>query len=109
MLLTMGQTVLSSFGYKVITANSGPKALELIASSSFPIDLIITDLVMPQMSGRELIEQIQLRLPGVPILCTSGFVRPASADENEAYLAKPYTSQQLLRQVKELLSPAEDC
>ncbi len=109
MLLTMGQTVLSSFGYKVITANSGPKALELIASSSSPIDLIITDLVMPQMSGRELIEQIQLRLPGVPILCTSGFVRPASADENEAYLAKPYTSQQLLRQVKELLSPAEDC
>lgn len=60
------------------------------------------------MSGRELSEEIQWRLPGVPILCTSGFVRPASADENEACLAKPYTSQQLLRQVKELLVPSED-
>lgn len=108
LLLTMGQTVLSSYGYKVITANSGAKALELIANSTSPIDLIITDLVMPQMSGRELIEQIQLRIPGVPILCTSGFVRPVSADENEGYLAKPFTSQQLLRQVKHLLTPPEE-
>ena len=108
LLLTMGQTVLSSFGYKVITANSGARALELIAKSTSPIDLIITDLVMPQMSGRELIEQIQLRLPGIPILCTSGFVRPTSADDNEAYLAKPFTSQQLLRRVKDLLAPSED-
>jgi len=108
LLLTMGQTVLSSFGYKVITASSGAKALELIAKAATPIDLVITDLVMPQMSGRELIEQLQLNLPGIPILCTSGFVRPGSAEENEAYLAKPFTSQQLLRSVKDLLSPSED-
>lgn len=108
LLLTMGQTVLSSFGYKVITACSGAKALELIAKAATPIDLVITDLVMPQMSGRELIEQLQLSLPGIPILCTSGFVRPASADENESYLAKPFTSQQLLRSVKDLLSPTDD-
>lgn len=107
LLLTMGQTVLSSFGYKVITASSGAKALDLIAKATAPIDLVITDLVMPQMSGRELIEQLQLRLPTVPILCTSGFVRPVSAEENESYLAKPFTSQQLLRSVKALLSPSE--
>lgn len=108
LLLTMGQTVLSSFGYKVITANSGAKALDLIAKAAAPIDLVITDLVMPTMSGRELIERLELQLPGIPILRTSGFVRPAAADEEEAYLAKPFTSQQLLHSVKDLLTPVDN-
>ena len=62
---------------------------------------------MPQMSGRELIEQLQLRLPGVPILCTTGFVRPGAESEDETYLAKPFTSQELLRRVKHLLASIE--
>ncbi|HYV30876.1 MAG TPA: response regulator, partial [Candidatus Binatia bacterium] len=103
----MGQTVLSAFGYQVLTANGGPKALELIVDRRAAIDLVITDLVMPQMSGRELIEQIQLRLPGVPILCTSGFVRPGADAESEGYLPKPFTSQELLLRVKQLLEPIE--
>src|SRR6185503_932838 len=97
--------VLSTFGYQVVTASSGEKALELIATARGPIDLVITDLVMPRMSGRELIEQIQLRLPGVPILCTSGYERRAK-DDDEAYLAKPFTSQELLRHVQRMLSAA---
>ncbi len=104
LLLTMGQTILSSFGYQVLTANSGLKALELIANTKSPIDLVITDLVMPQMSGRELIEQIQLRLPTVPVLRTSGYVRPGSAEDSETYLPKPFTSQQLLRHVAAVLA-----
>lgn len=108
LLLTMGQTVLSSFGYKVLTASSGAKALEIIGKAATPIDLVITDLVMPQMSGLELREQLQLHLPGVPILCTSGFVRPASSDESELYLAKPFTCQQLLRSVRDLLLPTDE-
>lgn len=107
LLLTMGQTILSSFGYQVLTANSGPKALDLIAQAKEPIDLVITDLVMPQMSGRELIEQLQLRLPGVPILRSTGFVRPGAESEDESYLAKPFTSQELLRRVRRLLAPVE--
>lgn len=107
LLLTMGQTVLSAYGYKVLAANSGKKALELIEKATTPIELVITDMVMPQMSGRELIEQLQLRLPGIPVLRTSGFVRPTSPEETDAYLAKPFTSQQLLRRVKDLLSPTE--
>jgi signal transduction histidine kinase len=108
LLLTMGQTILSAFGYQVVTANSGARALELIAQAPAPIDLVITDLVMPQMSGRELIEQLQLRLPGVPILCTTGYVRPGAAADDENYLAKPFTSQELLRRVKRLLEPVEE-
>ncbi len=108
LLLTMGQTVLSSFGYRVLTANSGAMALELVAKQKEPISLVITDLVMPQMSGRELIDQIQLRLPGIPILCTSGFVHPGAREESESYLAKPFTSQQLLRRVKQMLESVDE-
>ena len=107
LVLTMVQTVLTAFSYRVLTANSGAKALDAIGQAPCPIDLVITDLVMPQMSGHELIEQVQLRLPGVPILCTSGFVRPSGVGGSEAYLAKPFTSQQLLRRVKQLLELVE--
>lgn len=108
LLLTMGKTVLCAFGYQVLTANSGAKALEAIATTKTPIDLVITDLMMPQMSGRELVEQLQLRLPGTPILCSSGYVRQGPEAEEEAFLAKPFTSQDLLRHVKQSLAPRKD-
>jgi two-component system, cell cycle sensor histidine kinase and response regulator CckA len=108
LLLTMGKTVLTAFGYNVLTANSGPKALELVAESKARIDLVISDLVMPQMSGRELIEQLRLRLPGVPVLCTSGVVRLASDRETEMYLRKPFTSQELLQHVQQTLDSVQE-
>jgi two-component system cell cycle sensor histidine kinase/response regulator CckA len=108
LLLTMGKTVLTAFGYHVLTANSGAKALELVAESKAPIDLVISDLVMPQMSGRELIEQLQLRLPGVPVLCTSGVVRLGAEGETETYLRKPFTSQELLQHVQQTLDSVQE-
>ncbi len=103
LLLTMGQAVLSSFGYQVLTANSGQRALEILQNGD-PIDLVITDLVMPHMSGRELIEHIREVSPEMRILCTSGYVRGQMADEESSYLQKPFTSQELLRKVKQTLS-----
>jgi signal transduction histidine kinase len=104
LLLTMGQMVLSSYGYTVLTANSGQKALELFTKSSKPIDLVITDLVMPNMSGRELSEQILQAAPGTRIIWSSGYVRSANSPEQETYLQKPFTSQDLLRKVKQVLA-----
>lgn len=104
LILTLGHVVLGSFGYRVVTANSGRKALETIDQSDRPFDLVITDLVMPQMSGRDVIEQVQLRLPGVPILCISGLAREVA--EGEAFLPKPFTSQELLTRVRQMLTPA---
>jgi two-component system, cell cycle sensor histidine kinase and response regulator CckA len=104
LLLTMGQMVLSSFGYHVITANSGEKALEIFSHMSSQIDLIITDLVMPQMSGRALVEKMRSLAPNMKIICCSGFVRPSTNEEDEMYLQKPFTSQELLRKVKQVLS-----
>jgi signal transduction histidine kinase len=108
LLLTMGQVVLGSFGYRVLTANTGRRALEVLEKTTSPVDLVITDLAMPQMSGHELIEQIQLRRPGVPLLCTSGFARGPEAADNQSFLAKPFTSHDLLMRVRQLLQPRDD-
>jgi two-component system, cell cycle sensor histidine kinase and response regulator CckA len=103
LLLTMGETILSSYGYRVLTANSGPKALEIISRMDITIDLLITDLVMPLMSGRELVEQVRRVSPSTHIMCTSGYVWPGSRNEDAAYLQKPFTAQDLLMKVKLVL------
>lgn len=108
LLLTMGQAILSSYGYRVLTANNGKKALEIISQTEHPVDLMITDLVMPNMSGRELVEQVRKVSPYTRILCSSGYVRPTSEEQEQAgYLQKPFTSQELLLKVKQTLTAGE--
>src|SRR5205085_4387043 len=85
LLLTMGETVLTSYGYRVLTANSGQKALDLFYRCAEEIDLVITDLVMPQMSGREVLERLREHTPDVKIICASGFMR-TGADDDDFYL-----------------------
>jgi signal transduction histidine kinase len=106
MLLNLGQTVLSAFGYTVLTANSGQRALELFKDNSSRIQLVVTDLVMPGMSGRELVDRLRRLASKVPILRTSGYVRQGGDADDETYLRKPFTSQELLRRVRHLLSQA---
>jgi len=104
LLLTMGQTILSAYGYRVLTANSGRKALDLLTAKNTKVDLVITDLVMPAMSGRELVEQVRRLDPAMRILCTSGYVWPAGQEQEAAFLKKPFTSQELLLKVKQSLN-----
>lgn len=106
LLLTMGQMVLSSYGYTVLTTNNGAKALQILNQQSGEIQVLITDMVMPGMSGRELIEHVRRIAPGVRIICSSGYVRPTS-NEQSFYLQKPFTSQELLRKVKQILEPPD--
>jgi signal transduction histidine kinase len=108
LLLTMGQMVLTSFGYKVITASSGQQALEIMQRDGDKIHLVITDLVMPQMSGRELAEKIRELYLNARILFVSGYVRPTGSGDEEDYLQKPFTTQQLVRKVKAFLTSGED-
>ena len=103
LLLTMGKTILSTYGYRVLTANGGQKALDILAQNSPSVDLVITDLVMPAMSGRELVEHIRQLSPAMRIICTSGYVWPAGQESDGAYLQKPFTSQELLLKVKQAL------
>jgi two-component system cell cycle sensor histidine kinase/response regulator CckA len=103
LLLTMGETILSEYGYTVYTANSGHKALEIISKSDKPIDLVITDLVMPVMSGRELVQRVRQISPGTRILWTTGYAGPGHHQDHAACLQKPFTSQELLTRVKQAL------
>jgi two-component system, cell cycle sensor histidine kinase and response regulator CckA len=104
LLLTMGETVLSSYGYKVLIANSGQKALDLVTKAEAHIDLLITDLVMPGMSGRELMEQVRKLSPSTHIMCSSGYSWPTNQNDAQSYLQKPFTSQELLMRVKQALA-----
>jgi len=104
LMLNMGETVLATFGYQVLTASNGENAMKIIREKGDQIDLVITDLVMPGMSGRQLIEKVRELFPSIPIICSSGYVRPANREEEDLYLRKPFTSQQLLQKVKHTLS-----
>jgi CheY-like chemotaxis protein len=106
LLLTMAETILSDFGYKVLTANNGQKALHILGENTHKVDLIVTDLVMPGMGGRELIEKIRQTGMSVPVMCTSGYVLPEDKQASAGYLQKPFTSSELLVKVKSALEAA---
>ncbi len=107
LLLTMAETILPDFGYQVLTASSGAAALRHLSNPKIKIDLVFTDMVMPGMGGRELMDRIrQLGLP-VPILCTSGYVLTEETRPAAGYLPKPFTSTEFLKKVKNTLSRHE--
>jgi CheY-like chemotaxis protein len=106
LLLTMAETILADFGYKVLSANSGQKALQLLAQPGTTVNLVITDLVMPGMGGRELIERIRQQGLEMPVMTTSGYVLPEDKQSGAGYLQKPFTSTELLLKVKAALASA---
>jgi two-component system, cell cycle sensor histidine kinase and response regulator CckA len=104
MLLTMAETIFGEYGYKVVTANNGQKALAMLSRDDIKVDLLVTDLVMPAMGGRELIERARQLHPRIKILCMSGCVLPPEQQVGLAYLQKPFTSRDLLAKARHVLS-----
>jgi two-component system cell cycle sensor histidine kinase/response regulator CckA len=107
LVLTMAETILSDFGYKVLTANNGQKALNLLGQPGTKVDLVITDLVMPGMGGRELMDHIRRLDPKMPVMPTSGYVMPEDKKNAVGYLQKPFTTTELLLKVKAALRAAK--
>jgi signal transduction histidine kinase len=103
MLLTMAETILTEYGYKVFTINNGQKALTLLSREDLKVDLLVTDLVMPAMGGRELIERARQLQPHLKILCMSGCVLSPDQQVGLTYLQKPFTSRDLLAKVRNVL------
>jgi two-component system, cell cycle sensor histidine kinase and response regulator CckA len=103
MLLTMAETILTEYGYQVFTVNNGQKALALLARDDLKVDLLITDLVMPLMGGRELIERARQLQPRMKILCMSGCVLSPEQQVGLMYLQKPFTSRDLLTKARSVL------
>ena len=103
MVLTMSEMVLKSHGYRVITANSGERALKIFNETKSLIDLLITDMVMPKMNGRELIEKVRAISPATRLLCATACTRSLAIEQQLDFLTKPFSAQQLLRRTKESL------
>jgi nitrogen-specific signal transduction histidine kinase len=108
MLLTMAETIFGDYGYKVLTANNGQKALALLSKDDVKVDLLVTDLVMPAMSGRELIERARQLQPRIKILCMSGCLLSPEQQVGLTYLQKPFTSRDLLGKARHVLGRNQD-
>ena len=108
MVRTLVTTTLESFGYTVLAAASGAEALEIAEQRLEAIDLLMTDVVMPRMNGRELAERLLATHPNVKVLFTSGYpadtiIRHGISESRTAFLEKPYLPADLARKVREVI------
>jgi two-component system cell cycle sensor histidine kinase/response regulator CckA len=101
---------LRSRGYSVIEASNGIEAMEALEEKDGAIDLVVSDVVMPEMDGPTLLKSMRGRNPDLKIIFVSGYAEDAfekSLPENEqfAFLPKPFTLTQLVKAVKETMAP----
>ena len=100
--------LLESHGYTVIEARHGADALRSLEEGDRQIDLVLTDLVMPEMGGRELVERLRTRHPAMKVLFMSGYSERAvntggAMPPGTGFLEKPFTVEQLTRRTREML------
>jgi two-component system cell cycle sensor histidine kinase/response regulator CckA len=100
---------LTSRGYTVLEAGNGVEAIDVLEKSDKPVDLVVSDVVMPEMDGPTLARELRIRNPGLKIIFVSGYAEDAfqkSLPEHGqfAFLPKPFTLKQLVAAVKEMLA-----
>ena len=100
--------ILQRKGYSVIPAANGEEALERAASCAGKIDMLVTDMLMPRMGGKELASRMKARFPGIRVLYISGYtdhsiVHRGILDEGVAFLQKPFSMESLARKVRAIL------
>jgi len=100
--------VLTEYGYTVLTARHGRDALLLAGDRNAGVDLLLTDVVMPEMSGRELAETLRDRQPDLKVLYISGYtddevVQRGVSGREVAFMRKPFASEELVRRVRSVL------
>lgn len=105
----MASQMLRKRGYVVLEAANGMEALRLAEEYAGQIHLILTDVVMPGMSGKDLVSQLETARPGIKVLYMSGYAENAIIhqcvlDSKVAFLQKPFTIQGLVRMVREVIS-----
>jgi two-component system cell cycle sensor histidine kinase/response regulator CckA len=102
--------MLEWYGYKVLRANGASEAVALARNHEGPIHLLLTDVVMPRLSGRALRDEISTHRPRIPVLYISGYAGEDRTKEllknGAAFLAKPFTAAALAQKVREVLTGA---
>jgi CheY-like chemotaxis protein len=103
------RTFLAEYGYRVLEAHDGAAALELLGRPDVSVDAVVTDVVMPRMGGRELVERLRATRPEIPVLYVSGYtdsarVRDHLSKPGVLLLPKPFTAAALAQKLGEVLA-----
>jgi CheY-like chemotaxis protein len=102
------EEILAGQGYRVMAASRGSEALQMAELADDEIQLLVTDVVMPQMSGRELAMRMRAQRPSLRVLYLSGYTEEAIAhhgviEPDAAFLQKPFTREDLARKIRDVL------
>jgi CheY-like chemotaxis protein len=105
----LARRVLSDYGYDVLEARQGEEALALSELHAGPIHLLLTDLVMPKMSGPELAQNLQALRPDMPVLYMSGYndekvLRYGMQEQQIHFLQKPFTPNALIAKIRQVIN-----
>jgi CheY-like chemotaxis protein len=105
---SLAQAILTRQGYQVLVADSGANALAIWEARRGRIDVLLTDVIMPQMSGGELAHQLRERNPGLKVLFMSGYTDDMLADHGvlageTQLIPKPFTAESLGRKLRDVL------
>ncbi len=108
----MAREALLLSGYSVLEASHGDQALEISDGYDKPIDVMVTDIVMPGMSGRKLARKMTEKRPAMKVLYVSGYVdrgmpSPAVLESGSGFLRKPLTPELLTLKIREILGPVK--
>lgn len=108
MVIDIGKAILEKLGYTVFTAESGTEALRLFKKNQKKIDLVILDMIMPDMSGRDTFENLKTCQADVKVLLSSGYSIDGQATEIlnsgcKGFIQKPFSLKQLSRKMREIL------
>ena len=113
MILNMTRDILDSFGYRVLTASLPDEAIRIANDKAGKIHLLLTDVVMPKMNGRELAEKLVFLSPGIKCLFMSGYTSDVIAthgilDKRINFIQKPFLPADLATKVREVLDRKQD-
>jgi two-component system, cell cycle sensor histidine kinase and response regulator CckA len=97
---------LRGLGYSVLEAENGEHALAIAESANTPIQVLITDIVMPKMGGRDLADKVISKFPDTRVLYTSGYTHDGAVQtrvlsEGEAFLQRPFALSELGKKLRE--------
>jgi signal transduction histidine kinase/CheY-like chemotaxis protein len=108
----LATTVLQAQGYAVLSASTAEQALERLDGYEGPLQLLVTDVILPAMDGRELADRILMQRPGLSVLFISGYTRDVISERGVLapgieYLAKPFSTTELAARVRSILGGVE--
>ena len=110
MVADVGEQILNNSGYDVVKADSGKQAIKVYKENWGRIDMVILDMIMPEMSGEETYGQLKMINPKVKVLLSSGYSIDGQANKIlkqgcNGFIQKPFNMSELLEKIRQILAP----